>query len=124
MQTQFIEQPIAQSISDIRLSLLIDSIRENLDKAHSIDDLANQICISRRTFTRLFKKTTGMSFNEWLIHERIRFAQMFLETTSHSIETISAQCGFNSSTALRKQFQQQLGISPSNYRQTFKIQRY
>lgn len=119
-QAQFIEQPIAQKISDLRLSSLIDSIRQNLEKNYSIDDLAKQIFISRRTFTRIFKNATGMTFNDWLIKERIKYAQAFLENTTHSVEFIAVRCGFNSSVALRKQFQNKIGISPSNYRTKFK----
>lgn len=118
-QTQFIDQPIAKTTSDIRLSNLLESIRENLTEDYSIDELANQLCISRSTFTRLFKKNTGQSFNDWLTRERISLAQIFLETTSQSIESIALKCGFNSSISLRKHFNHLLGISPSTYRHNF-----
>lgn len=119
-QTQFIEQPIAKSISDLRLSTALDSIRENLKQPYSLDDIAQQLCMSARSFTRQFKRLTGLSFNQWLLRERVGLVKNFLETTNHSIESIALQCGFNSSDSLRKQFNHYIGISPSNYRKTFK----
>ena len=118
-QTQFVDQPIAKTIPDLRMSQLLDSIRGDLMQPYSIDEVAQRLCVSRRTFTRKFKKMTGLSFNAWVLCEKLRLAQSFLETTTHSIEAIAVQCGFKSSVALRKQFKLTFDISPSAYRQNF-----
>lgn len=118
-QTQFIEQSIQKTVSDQRLTELLEWIKLHLQQKHSVDEIANKLALSRRTFTRHFKKITGTTFQDWLLHERIVLAQKYLETTKHSIDHVAMQCGFNTGTLLRKHFTLQLGISPSSYRRSF-----
>lgn len=118
-QTQFVEQAIQKNVSDQRLTELLDKIRAHLQHKHTIDEIADKLALSRRTFTRHFKKMTGTSFQVWLLHERVVLAQKYLETTQQSVEEVSLQCGFGSGTLLRKHFTSHLGISPSSYRRSF-----
>ena len=62
--------------------------------------------MTRRTFTRHFKKATGMTLVEWLNNERIRYSCELLETTKLSIEKIAELSGFNNKVLFRKNFRQ------------------
>ena len=73
-QAQFIEQPIANSSQDAQINVLLDFLRKNLAQHHGIETLAEQTHMTRRTFTRHFKKATGMTLVEWLNNERIRYS--------------------------------------------------
>ena len=119
-QAQFIAQPIPATARGSRLSELIDWLRANLDQVHALDRLADMAVMSRRTFTRQFQQLTGMTVGRWLQGERLALAQRLLETTDHSIETISALAGFGSPESLRLHFRRTFGVSPTAWRQTFK----
>jgi transcriptional regulator GlxA family with amidase domain len=118
-QAQYIERPVPQSPSDNRLSGVLEWARENLSEPLSLDTLANVANMSRRTFTRRFRETTGTTVTKWLIAERVSRAQQLLEATDMSVECITAEVGFGTTLSLRQHFAAQLGTSPSNYRRSF-----
>jgi transcriptional regulator GlxA family with amidase domain len=119
-QAQFIDQPVPQGASDQRLSLLLDWLRANLGEALSIDQVAQRLAMSRRSFTRHFKQITGSTFGKWLTNERIKAAQHQLETTHDSVEKIATVCGFGTSLSLRQHFSAVVGVSPTSYRKTYR----
>lgn len=122
-QAQFIERPVPVSTQDIRINTLLDYLRNNLNQAHGLDELAQYSKMSRRTFTRQFYKATGMSVGEWLIAERIQRSQELLESTSLPIDAIAAQVGFQSAMSLRQHFKHRLDVTPSEWRKTFQGKR-
>jgi transcriptional regulator GlxA family with amidase domain len=118
-QAQFIEQPMAVSTQDSQVNRLLDYLRENLDKQHSIDDLATRAATSRRTFTRHFLKATGMTLVDWLVNERLQQTRELLETTSIPIERIAELTGFQTPLSLRQHFKKRFQVSPRDWRRTF-----
>lgn len=119
-QSQFIEQPLPATARDSRLSALIDWVRANLQTQHSLDSLADQALMSRRTFTRHFRHMTGVTVGEWLLGERLALTQRLLESTDQAVEQISELVGFGSTVSLRQNFKKAFGVSPSAWRQTFR----
>lgn len=118
-QAQFIQQAMPQARSGSRLSQLMDEVRESLHEPHSLESLARTANMSRRTLTRQFKALTGTSVNEWLLVERVRYAQRLLERGTFGIESVAEQAGFGSVESFRLQFRKRVGVSPSAWRQTF-----
>lgn len=118
-QAQFIEQPVASSSQDAQINVLLDFLRKNLAQQHSVEALAEKAHMTRRTFTRHFKKATGMSLVEWLNAERIRYSCVLLETTKLSIEQITELSGFNNTVMFRKNFREKYGTSPNAWRKAF-----
>lgn len=119
-QAQFIEQPVPKAAADSRLAHLLDSIRVRLGHPHTLDSLANQVKMSRRSFTRHFRALTGTTVKAWLLTERLARAQTLLETTDASIDAISQTVGFGSVAALRQHFREALGVSPTTWRLSFR----
>lgn len=118
-QAQFIEQPMALSTQDAQINRLLDYLRENLTKQHSVDELATRTSMSRRTFTRHFSKATGMTLVEWLVNERLQRTRELLETTSLPVEKISDLVGFQTPVSLRQHFRKRFRVSPRDWRRTF-----
>ncbi|MCU8031924.1 helix-turn-helix domain-containing protein [Shewanella sp. SM101] len=118
-QAQFIAQPIPKSTQDAEVNRLLDYLRENLDKQYSIADLADQLFMSRRTFTRHFNNATGMSFGKWLVSTRLQRSLELLESTRLSVEKVSEMVGFQTATSFRQHFNQRFHVSPSAWRKTF-----
>lgn len=118
-QAQFIEQPIGRKTPDQSINQLLDFLRENLTLPHKIDQLADKLAISRSSFTRHFRKATGMSLTKWLIETKLQIGCDLLESTQLSIEAIAEQVGFNSSTSFREHFKAKYQISPTRWRANF-----
>jgi transcriptional regulator GlxA family with amidase domain len=120
-QAQFIDQPSAERGVQHRLGKVMDWARAHLSADLSIDLLAGQASMSRRTFTRQFQRATGMSVMQWLSSERVRLAQRMLETSDLGVEQIAEQCGFGGALSLRTAFARELNTTPGQYRREFRL---
>lgn len=118
-QAQFIEQPVSHTPVDSRLVALLDSVRARLHAPHSVDSLASEAHMSRRSFTRHFKMMTGTSPTAWLMKERLGYCQRLLESSDGTIESIALDAGFGSVAALRTRFRENFGVTPSVWRERF-----
>lgn len=103
----------------------LDGLREwmsrNLQEALTVDALAGEAHMSRRTFARRFRDETGTSPMAWLTAARIDRARELLETTDEPVERIGRTVGLESPASFRNAFHRHLGTSPQAYRTTFRI---
>ena len=116
-QAQFIPRPVPAQ-SD-RLGDVFAWARQNLGQDLSIDRLASEARMSRRTLIRRCEEATGLAPGEWVLQVRINEACRLLETTLLSIEQIAAAVGFGSADTLRHQFRSRFHTSPARYRLSF-----
>jgi transcriptional regulator GlxA family with amidase domain len=118
-QAQYVEHPVPRLSRETQLADVLAWARTNLAGDLSLDVLANRAKMSRRTFTRRFKESTGTTVSTWLSAERVARAQQLLETTELPVECIAAEAGFGTAFSLRQHFAAHLGTSPSDYRKMF-----
>ena len=118
-QAQFIvhEQPGQDGSS---LEPVLRWMQENVHRDLALDDIAARARLSTRTLNRRFREQTGTTPLRWLRRSRIRRSQYLLETTTHPVERISRQVGFNSPASFRGQFKALVGTSPQAYRRAFR----
>ena len=69
--------------------------------------------MSRRTFLRRFKASTGTTPGAWLANARLARARELLKYPAHDIEEIATAAGFGSAATLRHHFRKQVKVSPS-----------
>jgi transcriptional regulator GlxA family with amidase domain len=119
-QAQYIEQPMPADIGNDHLSRTLTWAASHLDQPHSLDSLAGKARMSRRTFTRHFRKSTGTTVSQWLLGQRLALAQRMLETTDRPIDLVAAAAGFGSALSMRQHFHATLHTSPSTYRREFR----
>lgn len=81
--------------------------------------LAGHARMSVRTFTRWFREETGLSPGKWLTIQRIERARHLLESTTLSVDQVTADAGFGTAASLRQQLHARIGVSPLAYRKTF-----
>lgn len=115
-QAQYAEEPPERVTA---LSPLLDWARERIGGGVTIDDLAREAAMSRRTLTRRFRAVLGVPPGEWLQQERLRLAQQLLETRDDPLTVVARRAGYDSETTMRAQFAARIGTSPRAYRQTF-----
>jgi transcriptional regulator GlxA family with amidase domain len=118
-QAQFINGPPAGADDDV-LGALQHWVAARLDEPLTVTDLARQANMSTRSLTRRFNVTVGITPLQWLLSQRMRWAQELLETTNHGIEQVAAQAGMGTGATLRRHFHRVLGVSPDTYRRTFR----
>jgi AraC family transcriptional regulator, transcriptional activator FtrA len=118
-QAQFIDKPVGEQAHPW-LAHLLEWSQANLRTEITIERLAQEANVSRRTLSRRFVETTGLSPHRWITSLRVRRGKDLLETTTLSIEEIAEQCGFQSGALLRHHFREQVKISPRTYRDHFR----
>lgn len=96
-------------------SWLKDHLHEKLD----INQVADQMNMSTRNFTRVFTKDTGMPPAKFIEKLRVEAARKYLEDTDLSIERVAEQCGLGGLVSMRRTFLRHLMTTPSDYRRAF-----
>jgi signal transduction histidine kinase/ligand-binding sensor domain-containing protein/DNA-binding response OmpR family regulator len=96
---------------------LMKLVEENIsNNSFSNDELANLMFMSRSTFYRKLKAVTGMSGNEFIRTARLNYASKLLQSGNYSVTEAAYEAGFNDIKYFRKRFQDQFGVSPSEYK--------
>ncbi|MGJ8682608.1 helix-turn-helix domain-containing protein [Paraglaciecola sp.] len=116
-QSQYIETPIVKQQG--QFSRTLDWAITNISQSLTVDDLASQAKMSRRSFDRHFKRALGTSPKSWLNQQRINLAKQVLETESLSIEELALKVGYENGITLRFNFNKYVGVSPSQYQAQF-----
>lgn len=119
-QAQYIEQPVPARSEPGPLQRALDWAAGHLDQPHSLDTLATRAAMSRRSFTRHFRRHTGTSVSQWLLAQRLALAQRLLETTDQPVERIAERAGFGTPLSMRQHFAATFDTTPSAYRREFR----
>jgi len=82
----------------------------------SVASLARRFHVHRATLTRKFQAVLGVSPMDYIISMRIQNAMSLLRETTHSVNEISAQCGFNSPNYFARLFRSRTGYAPIEFR--------
>jgi transcriptional regulator GlxA family with amidase domain len=98
------------------LSYVTDHIGEQL----SIEQLADVVAVSRRTFSRTFAKEAHMTPSAFVEQVRVDFSRKLLEQTDLPLKTVAFRCGFRNANHMRVVFTRRLETTPRVYRQRFR----
>ena len=99
-------------------------IAQNYQLPLSLEEVADQVNLSPTYLSRKFRKTTGVTFKEYINYIRIKQAVQALLTTDDSITKIAVDCGFNSSNYFKDIFKKINGVSPMAFRRQSKAPSY
>ncbi len=83
---------------------------------NSIDNLANDVGMSRRSLERRFKSATGETPLRYLHRLRVEAAKRMIETQHFTFDEITYKVGYENTSYFRKVFTQLCHISPKTYR--------
>ncbi|WP_417349068.1 helix-turn-helix domain-containing protein [Ferrimonas sp.] len=62
---------------------------------------------------------SSFTFGEWLLAQRLKLSQQYLEKDERSIAQVAELSGFGSESVYRKHFKATFDVSPSQWRATF-----
>ena len=79
-----------------------------------LDEWADIAGMGRRTFTRCFRKETGMSFATWRQNVRLIEALSRL-ALGETVTRVALDVGYNSPSAFAAMFRRAFGVPPSHY---------
>lgn len=91
-------------------------IAEHKSEPLSLAGVARAAGASIFYFCKLFRKTTGLKFTDYLARVRLEDARVRLQNPSLRISEIAFEVGFQSLTQFNRTFQRVFGQSPTDYR--------
>ena len=99
------------------LADVIHIINENLSKEDlCVQDIADELALSRSKLYRKIKELTGKSANEMIRKMRLEKSKELLEITEMTIGEICYKVGFSSPSYYTKRFKEYTGLIPKEYR--------
>ena len=104
------------SVANPTIDRVVRYIKEHYSEPITREFLADMLHVSPGYLSRIFIKTTGLHFREYLIGVRIQHACDLLEYTDLSIHAIAARCGFDDSNYFSSVFKNIVGLSPRQYK--------
>jgi AraC-like DNA-binding protein len=93
-----------------------ERIRNHLGSRLRIDDVARSINLSASYFSRAFKRTTGVSYSDYVMKERLDLAKRLLLSSDSPIAEIALVCGLADQSHLTRLFSRTEGLPPRAWR--------
>ncbi len=105
--------PIVVRICDF----IAENFREDIDSA----DIASAADIHPKYAMNVFKKSTGMTLNDYVNLMRLSYAQALLMQEDANVLQVAMDSGFGSLSAFNKSFRKIAGMSPSDFRRDGRV---
>lgn len=111
----FSEKTKPEGVTDERIQRVLHSLQD-VGSEYSVAHYADQVGLSTRHFSELFKKETGQNFVRYLQNRRVTVAKDLLSTTEKRVTTISFESGFDNLSHFNKTFKRLTGMTPLSFR--------
>ncbi len=105
-----------QNIGNI-CEYITNNFREDIDSV----DIATSADIHPKYAMSVFKKSTGMTLNEYVNLLRLSYAQALLMQEDGNVLRVAMESGFGSLSAFNKSFRKIAGKSPSDFRRDSRL---
>ncbi|GAB2537627.1 AraC family transcriptional regulator [Gracilibacillus alcaliphilus] len=114
---EFIQIPMANNEKNNHVNRLIAWIDQNYQRNITLDEMAENLHLSKYYMSRIFKDTTGMTIMQYLMNRRLVRTKYLLEMyPNKSMLDIAMESGFESSSHFSRKFRNHFHVSPTEYR--------
>lgn len=120
-QIGYAAEPPQSQHEDPRILQAQEWLFRHFETPIRIEDIAEQVALTPRTFARRFKLATGETPMNYLHRLRINAARHMLENDARGIRSVSESVGYEDAAFFRRIFRRHTGQSPAQYRQRFGI---
>lgn len=103
-------------VADPAVSRALRLIWDHLEEDVSVNDIARQVGVSRRSLERSFRSCIGRSMTAERQRKRLERCADLLRATAWPIESVAASVGFTSHSYLYRSFRKKFGVTPAEFR--------
>nr|WP_275583065.1 AraC family transcriptional regulator [Gracilibacillus alcaliphilus] len=108
---------MANNEKNNHVNRLIAWIDQNYQRNITLDEMAENLHLSKYYMSRIFKDTTGMTIMQYLMNRRLVRTKYLLEMyPNKSMLDIAMESGFESSSHFSRKFRNHFHVSPTEYR--------
>ena len=98
---------------------LLETIKEQIDRWWTVEEMAEFCGLSKDQFRRVFKKHTGMLPKLYLDRLKLQKAAELLISSDAKVADIASQLDYQDCYHFSRRFKNIIGFSPRRYRQVF-----
>ena len=95
--------------------MILEEIMSHLGAGYSLDSLAGQFHVGKRTLNRLFRKYVNCTPVQYLIRMRLEYAAQLLSLNTHDIQSVAEECGYRDAAFFSREFKRRYGVSPRDF---------
>jgi AraC-like DNA-binding protein len=103
------------TVSDKRIREALWKINKDLANVPSLDVLAGEACMNKDSFIRQFRRQTGSTPTDYIIHRRMMRAQLLFVEGVSSVKEVALQVGYDNISYFGRTFKRITGISPMEF---------
>lgn len=104
------------AVEDPDVQTALRMIRMHACKGLRVEDIADDLAISRRTLERRFRNLLGRSPHEEILRFRLDRVKQLLADTDWNLHRIARETAFENETYLAVLFKKKFGVTPGEYR--------
>jgi transcriptional regulator GlxA family with amidase domain len=119
-QSQFSPFLVAPAAPESPIARIRDHVMADIAGRHSLDSLAAVAGMSPRNLARHFVQEAGVTPHEFIERVRVDAARRLLEEGDRPLKTVAFDSGFRSADRMRIVFVSRLGVTPAQYRASFR----
>jgi transcriptional regulator GlxA family with amidase domain len=97
---------------------VLQYVTDHIGEALKIEDIADAMGVSRRTFSRAFAKHAGVTPSVFVDQIHVDFARRLLQETDLPMKTVAFRSGFQSVAQMRMTFSRRIRTTPALYRES------
>jgi LacI family transcriptional regulator len=109
------------AIEDRDLADALRYMREHATQGATVEDVLDEVPISRRSLERRTRQTIGRTPQGELTRLRVAHAKRLLSQTDLTMPHVAEQAGFSSAERLSVVFKRETSLTPSSYRRQFRL---
>lgn len=98
-----------------RLETMLNYLNMHFTEVISLQDLADQVHLSREVCCRLFKKMTGKTITGYLEEYRVNKSFSLVQSGQYSMIQITEMVGFSNPSRFASAFRKRFGCNPGEY---------
>jgi AraC family transcriptional regulator len=102
-------------LTPFQLRRVVDLVMASLSDDVSLLAMAEQANVSPFYFTRMFRKTLGVTPHQFLLRQRIQKSLKLVEEGKLSLSQIAAEAGFYDQAHFTRAFRKLIGTTPAEY---------
>ena len=106
----------SSSVKVGKMERVTEFLKVNYNKKVSLDDAAQEVCLSPKYLSRLFKEKTGHGFSDFRLKIKMQKAKDVLAHTTLTVEEISEKFGYKHVESFIRTFKKATGVTPARAR--------
>jgi AraC family transcriptional regulator len=103
-------------LSPAHLRKVTELVHAKMEEGLTLRDMAQSVELSISHFSQMFRRSTGETPHQFVLHQRVERAKEMLRAAEARVLDVAIACGFKTQQHFARVFRRLSGLSPTQYR--------